>query len=76
MTNDLNATVAQNVGLALDSQGRSITDLSRTTGIAERTLRRRMTGTSDWTTGEIALICASLGTSPQSLMRKAPSLAA
>lgn len=68
MTHTLNEEIADNVREALHASGVTITTLSATTGISERTLTRRLRGNSDWTTSEIARIAARLGVHVTSLV--------
>lgn len=68
MTYRLNGELAENIRVALDASGVTITTLAVSTGIAERTLRRRFQGNSDWTTGEIERIANTLGVTVASLV--------
>ena len=71
-TRTLDAEIARGVRQAL--RGRTIAQLSLSSGIALRTLHRRMTGLSAWTTREIATIADALGVDVAALIL--PSLAA
>ena len=73
-TNGADAEVARRVRGALRDAGVSIVELSTSSGIALRTLHRRMTGLSAWTTREIATIADALGVDVAALIL--PSLAA
>ena len=56
----LNQLIAANV-VALRKEAKiSRIDLAATTGIAERTLARRETGNSSWTTDELEVIARAL----------------
>lgn len=68
MTYTLNEEIADRVRDALTASGVTVTTLSADTGIAERTLHRRLQGNSDWTTGEIARIARRLGVHVTSLV--------
>ena len=66
----LNQLIAANV-VALRKEAKiSRIDLAATTGIAERTLARRETGNSPWTTDELAAISDALGCSVAELVRE------
>jgi hypothetical protein len=63
----LNGEIADRVRSILDTNRqdgatgpRSVADLIDATGLAERTLRRRMTGRSPWTTDELDAIAGVL----------------
>ena len=60
MAHTLNEEIAGNVRDALRASGVPITTLADDTGIAERTIRRRLGGNSDWTTSELARIAKRL----------------
>lgn len=68
MTYRLNAELADNVRSALHASGVTIITLADATGIAERTLNRRLQGNSDWTTGEVERIANALGVTVVSLV--------
>lgn len=74
-TQSLNAEIAGNVRATLAERGVSQTELSTLTPIAERTLRRRMTGDSPWTTDELAWVSDALQV-PVLALLKGPSHAA
>lgn len=65
---DLNAEIAASVDAAMRTRGVTQEQLADSTGIALRTLQRRLGGESDWTTGEIAKIARSLKVSVSSLI--------
>jgi len=69
MATNLNAEIAANVRRTLDATDTSVTELATWTPIAERTLKRRLTGASRWTTDELAWISDALGISPVDLLR-------
>lgn len=69
MATNLNAEIAANVRRTLDSNGASIATLAAQTPIPERTLKRRLTGTSRWTTDELSWISDALHTTPLELLR-------
>jgi len=73
-TGTLDAEIARGVRQALTNAGVTIAELSLSSGIALRTLHRRMTGLSAWTTREIATIADALGVDVAALIQ--PSLAA
>lgn len=64
MAHTLNAEIADRVRVAMQERGLSITSLASETGIAERTLKRRLGGNSDWLTGELERI-AKATTGPE-----------
>ena len=68
MAHTLNEEIAGNVRGALDASGVPITTLATDTGIAERTLRRRLGGNSDWNTSELARIAKRLEVPVSQLM--------
>lgn len=57
----LSATVAAEVNSRLAELNETVAGLVQATGIAERTLRRRLTGRSAWTTDEIDAVATALG---------------
>lgn len=58
-----NETIARRVRDAMDEAGISEVTLAEDTHIPRSTLRRRLSGTSDWLTGELTAISARLGVS-------------
>jgi transcriptional regulator with XRE-family HTH domain len=67
--NTLNAEVARNVRAALTQSGVTQAELINTTGIADRTLRRRLQGNSAWTTDELDVISTALKVPVSNLMK-------
>jgi len=72
-TNRVDAEVARRVRGALRDAGVSIVELSTSSGIALRTLHRRMTGLSPWTTREVATIADALSVEPAALVNDSHS---
>jgi len=68
MTQNLNGEIAGRVRTILHTDGVTIGTLSTETGISERTLTRRLSGNTDWTTSEIARIANKLGVHVTSLV--------
>lgn len=68
-TKPLHERVAQNIRAAVEEQHASISYLVDETGIADRTLRRRLSGRSPFGTDELELIAEALGIDPLDLMR-------
>lgn len=60
VTPPTNSTIAERVRSAMDAAGISEVVLSETTHIPRSTLRRRLSGESDWLTGELTKISARL----------------
>lgn len=56
-----NATIADRVRAAMQRAGVSEVVLSEDTHIPRSTLRRRLSGTSDWLTSELTAISGRLG---------------
>lgn len=52
---------ASNVAATMKAQGMTLDDLVATTGIAKRTLARRMTGNSPWNSDEMDSVADALG---------------
>jgi len=67
----LNATVARNAVRGRKAAGLTQEDLAERTGIALRTLARRESGLSRWTTDEIASVADALGMTAGDLMSPA-----
>jgi len=67
----LNATVARNTVRGRKAAGLTQEDLAERTGIALRTLARRESGLSRWTTDEIASVADALGMTASDLMSPA-----
>ena len=63
-----NQTTADLVIEALEQAERSASWVAEKAGIAPSTLRRKLKGTRDFTTGELAQIAAALGVRPSSLL--------
>jgi hypothetical protein len=55
-----NQTIAERVRSAMEKAGVSEVVLADDTGIPRTTLRRRLTGMSDWLTGELTAISGRL----------------
>jgi len=66
----LNATVARNTVRCRKAAGLTQEELAEHTGIALRTLARRESGLSRWTTDEIAQVADALGVSAADLMQQ------
>lgn len=60
--------VAARVRAELAAQQKTVTGLSLSTGISTKTLSRRLSGKSSWTTSEIVAVADHLGVSINSLM--------
>src|SRR5690606_22881378 len=71
---EINAEIARRVGRDRREQGMSRPALARLSGIAERTLARRESGMSAWTTDELAAIATALRVDVSTLW-VAPTLA-
>lgn len=71
----LNATVARNTIRGRKDAGLTQEDLAERTGIALRTLARRESGLSRWTTDEIASVADALGITASDLMNAATASA-
>jgi transcriptional regulator with XRE-family HTH domain len=67
----INAVVARQVTAARRAAGMSRVHLADATGIAERTLARRESGRSTWTTDELVAIAEALGIAVESLIAEA-----
>lgn len=65
--------VAETVRVALDTAGISLREVTRSTGIPNSTLSRRMTGNSSFTLAEIYQIAGLLQVLPSELIRRAES---
>lgn len=63
MVTPTNLTIAQRVRAAMDQAGDSEVKLADDTGIPRTTLRRRLTGNSDWMTSELVAISKRLDVS-------------
>lgn len=72
----LNATVARNTIRRRKAAGLTQEELAEHTGIALRTLARRESGRSRWTTDEIAAVADALGADASDLMQAAEIAAA
>lgn len=71
----LNATVARNTVRRRRAAGLTQEDLAALTGIALRTLARRESGKSRWTTDEIAAVADALAADAADLMSAATARA-
>ena len=71
----LNAAVARNTVRGRKHAGLTQEDLAERTGIALRTLARRESGLSRWTTDEIAAVADALGINASDLMSTAEASA-
>jgi transcriptional regulator with XRE-family HTH domain len=67
----LNATLAGNTVRRRKAAGLTQEELAERTGIALRTLARRESGRSRWTTDEIAQVADALGVDAADLMSQA-----
>jgi lambda repressor-like predicted transcriptional regulator len=63
-------TVADRIEAALKAEGRSVVWLSGNTGIAEKTLRRRLVAPDAFTIDELSSITRLLGISLEHLVRE------
>lgn len=63
--------IAASIREAMASKNVSQAALSDSTGIARMTLRRRLTGGSDFTVGELHLVCRDLDLDVPSLLAEA-----
>jgi lambda repressor-like predicted transcriptional regulator len=63
-----NQTTASLIAEALERAERSVSWVAEKAGMAPSTLRRKLRGTRDFTTGEVASIADALGVSPSSLL--------
>ena len=68
MAHSNDAEIAGRVRDALEERGVPIRTLAADTGIAERTLRRRLAGESHWLTNDLHLIASRLGVPPSDLI--------
>lgn len=57
----INARVAAAVTRERDKAGLTIADLAVKAGMADRTLNRKLGGTSHWSTGELSALADALG---------------
>jgi len=73
-TDNLTPTVAENVKAAMTAAGESLLSMERGTGLTRDKLRRRLTGTSPWTTPEIALVSLHLKVSVSDLVTQQGAL--
>lgn len=71
----LNATLARNTVRRRKAAGLTQEELAERTGIALRTLARRESGLSRWTTDEIAAVADALGADASDLMKSADATA-
>lgn len=71
----LNATLARNTVRRRKAAGLTQEELAERTGIALRTLARRESGLSRWTTDEIAAVADALGVDASDLMKTADATA-
>lgn len=71
----LNATVARNTVRRRKAAGLTQDELAERTGMALRTLARRESGLSRWTTDEIASVADALGVAAADLMSQADAKA-
>ena len=63
VTPPTNTTIADRVRAAMERAGVSEVALADATAIPRSTLRRRLSGRSDWLTGELVALCEPLGVS-------------
>lgn len=68
VTSPSNNTIAERVRAAMEAAGISEVVLSEDAHIPRSTLRRRLSGTSDWLTGELTAISGRLGVPLLSLL--------
>ena len=61
-------TTAHIVADAISQADRSVAWVADKAGMAPTTLRRKLSGTRDFTTGELAMIAQALGVHPSSLL--------
>lgn len=66
--NTTETTTASLVAKALEQAERSVSWVADKAGMAPSTLRRKLRGTRDFTTGEVASIAAALGVRPSELL--------
>lgn len=71
----LNATLARNTVRRRKAAGLTQEELAERTGIALRTLARRESGLSRWTTDEIAAVADALQVDASDLMKSAEAAA-
>jgi len=75
MISNLSADVALNVRRAIDNAGKTIDEVSQSTGIPRTTLQRRINslGKSPFTVIELDMLAHALGTPVQSLTKQGMS---
>lgn len=67
-TKTLNARVADAVTRERKKSGMTIAELAHQSGIADRTLNRKLGGGTHWTTDEIDNLATALGVTPSTLV--------